>query len=193
MVSGIYFVMISARMVQLSWPRDRIPFPQKHSRPEDQFRPLSIMSTFVKHAFRELISGFCKGTVPGAPPVPFPGPLPTCSKIIQRTYLVPPEGHILVQNMWSASQVVPRHHTRGTPLPIHKPPRRPQNNATKKYLVPGRLYQGTFEKPWSWLQKPPPLVDYVGAARLPNEIAPQLFYLTGKRFEKREKRSEKRC
>ena len=31
-------------------------------------------SAFLKHAFREVTSGFCKGTVPGAPPRPSPGP-----------------------------------------------------------------------------------------------------------------------
>ena len=31
-------------------------------------------SAFLKHAFREVTFGFCKGTVPGAPPLPSPGP-----------------------------------------------------------------------------------------------------------------------
>ena len=32
------------------------------------------LSAFLKHAFREVTCGFCKGTVPGAPPRPSPGP-----------------------------------------------------------------------------------------------------------------------
>ena len=31
-------------------------------------------SAFLKHAFREVTCGFCKGTVPGPPPRPSPGP-----------------------------------------------------------------------------------------------------------------------
>ena len=40
----------------------------------------AIFSVFLKHAFREVTSGFCKGTVPGAPPRRSPGPLrmPVC-------------------------------------------------------------------------------------------------------------------
>ena len=34
-----------------------------------------LFSAFLKHAFREVTCGFCKGTVPGAPPRPSPGPL----------------------------------------------------------------------------------------------------------------------
>ena len=35
----------------------------------------TLFSAFLKHAFREVTSGFCKGTVPGAPSLPSPGPL----------------------------------------------------------------------------------------------------------------------
>ena len=43
----------------------------------------TLLSAFLKHAFREVTSGFCKGTVPGAPPRPSPGPL-RMPKIIQK-------------------------------------------------------------------------------------------------------------
>ena len=46
-----------------------------------QIRPLAvfienplILSAFLKHAFREVTCGFCKGTVPGAPPLPSQAP-----------------------------------------------------------------------------------------------------------------------
>ena len=44
-------------------------------------------------------SGFCKGTVPGAPPRPSPGPLRMPKNNSKETYSVPPEGHLLVKNM----------------------------------------------------------------------------------------------
>ena len=56
-------------------------------------------SAFLKHAFREVTSGFCKGTVPGAPLVPSPGSLRMLKTNSKETYLVPLEGHILVKNM----------------------------------------------------------------------------------------------
>ena len=36
---------------------------------------ITFFSAFLKHAFREVTSGFCKGTVPGAPPRPSSKPL----------------------------------------------------------------------------------------------------------------------
>ena len=107
-------------------------------------------SAFLRHAFREVTCGFCKGTVPGAPPLPSPGPLRMPKNKSEETYLVPPEGHISVKNMWSDSQVVQRYRTRGAPFPLHKAPRMPKNTSKKTYSVPGpkaRLRQGTFEKP----------------------------------------------
>ena len=95
--------------------------------------------------------GFCKGTVPGAPLVPIPGHLRILKNSSKEMYLVLPEGHILVKNMWSDSQVVQSYRTRGAPFPIHKAPRMPRIIYKKLYLVPGqkaRLCQGTFEKPW---------------------------------------------
>ena len=82
-----------------------------------------VLSAFLRHAFRQVASGFCEGTVPGAPPLPSPGPLRMPRSSSRETYLVPPEGHILVKNMWSDSQVVTRYRTRGAPFPIHKVPR----------------------------------------------------------------------
>ena len=58
-----------------------------------------LVSAFLKHAFREVTSGFCKGTVPGAPPLPSPGPLRMRKNNSKETYSVPPEGHLLVKNM----------------------------------------------------------------------------------------------
>ena len=109
------------------------------------------LSAFLKHAFREVTSGFCKGTVPGAPPRPSPGPLRMPKNNPKETYSVPPAGHLSVKNMWSECQVVQRYRTRGAPFPVHKAPRMPKNRSKKTYLVPGpkaRLRQGTFEKPW---------------------------------------------
>ena len=60
---------------------------------------LTKKSAFLKHAFREVTCGFCKGTVPGAPPLPSPGPLRMPKNNSKETYLVPPEGHISVKNM----------------------------------------------------------------------------------------------
>ena len=113
------------------------------------------ISAFLKHAFREVTSGFCKGTVPGAPPRPSPGPLRMPKNNSKETYSVPPEGHLLVKNMWSDSQVVQRYRTRGAPFPVHKAPRMPKNISKKTYLVPGpkaRLRQGTFEKPRQFMK-----------------------------------------
>ena len=56
-------------------------------------------SAFLKHAFREVTSGFRKGTVPEAPPRPSPGPLRMPKNISKETHSVPPEGHLLVKNM----------------------------------------------------------------------------------------------
>ena len=56
-------------------------------------------SAFLKHAFREVTSGFCKGTVPGAPPRPSPGRLRMPKNNSKETYSVPPKGHLLVKNM----------------------------------------------------------------------------------------------
>ena len=67
--------------------------------PPIRFEPPHIMSAFLKHAFREVTSGFCKGTVPGAPPLPSPGSLRMLKNNSKETYLVPPEGHISVKNM----------------------------------------------------------------------------------------------
>ena len=61
--------------------------------------PDAVHSAFLKHAFREVTSGFCKGTVPGASPFPSPGPLRMPKNISKETYSVPPEGHLLVKNM----------------------------------------------------------------------------------------------
>ena len=93
---------------------------------------LKTVSAFLKHAFREVTSGFCKGTVPGAPPLPSPGSLRMLKNDSKETYLVPPEGHISVKNMWTDSQVVQRYRTRGTPFPIHKAPRMNQKIGPKK-------------------------------------------------------------
>ena len=108
------------------------------------------MSAFLKHAFREVTFGFCKGTVPGAPPLSSPGPLRMPKNNSKETYLVPPKGPILVKNMRRYSQVVQRYRTRGAPFPLHKAPGMPKNTSKKTYLVPGpraHLRQGTFEKP----------------------------------------------
>ena len=59
----------------------------------------SEKSAFLKHAFREVTSGFCKGTVRGAPRRPSPGPLRMPKNNSKETYSVPPEGHLLVKNM----------------------------------------------------------------------------------------------
>ena len=45
----------------------------------------------------------------------------------KETYSVPPEGHILVKNMWSDSQVVQRYRTRGRLLPHTQTPKNAQN------------------------------------------------------------------
>ena len=65
----------------------------------NQIAHVKCLSAFLKHAFREVTCGFCKGTVPGAPPLPSPGPLRMPKNNSKETYLVPPEGHISVKNM----------------------------------------------------------------------------------------------
>ena len=59
--------------------------------------------------------GFGKGTVPGAPPLPSPGPLRMPKSNSNETYLVRAKGHVLVKNMWSDSQVVQRYNVLGAP------------------------------------------------------------------------------
>ena len=44
------------------------------SNPDCFHADFCLLSAFLKHAFREVTFGFCKGTVPGAPPLPSPGP-----------------------------------------------------------------------------------------------------------------------
>ena len=90
---------------------------------------IAAFSAFLKHAFREVTSGFCKGTVPGAPPRPSPGPLRMPKNNSKETYSVPPKGHLLAKNMWSDSQVVQRYRTRGAPFPVHKAPRMPKDSS----------------------------------------------------------------
>ena len=97
-------------------------------------------SAFLKHAFREVTSGFCKGTVPGAPPLPSPGPLRMLKNNSKETYLVPPEGHISVKNMWTDSQVVQRYRTRGAPFPVHKAPRMPKIGLKKRTWYQARRH-----------------------------------------------------
>ena len=112
---------------------------------------MHLVCTLLKHAFREVTFGFCKGTVPGAPPLPSPGPPRMPKSNSKETYLVPPQGHISVKNMWSDSQVVQRYRTRGAPFSLHKALGMPKRLQKKKTcLVQGpkaRLCQGTFEKP----------------------------------------------
>ena len=97
-------------------------------------------SAFLKHAFREVTSGFCKGTVPGAPPRPSPKPLWIPKNNSKETHSVPPEGHLLVKNMWSDSQVVQRYRTRGAPFPVHKAPRMPKNTSKKRTWYQARRH-----------------------------------------------------
>ena len=87
-----------------------------------------------------MTSGFCKGTVPGAPPLPSPGPLRMLKKNPKEMYLVPPEGHILVKNLWSDFQIVQRHRARCTPLPIHKAPRMPKDSSKKRAWYQARRH-----------------------------------------------------
>ena len=58
-----------------------------------------LSSAFLKHAFREVTFGCCKGTVPGALPLPSPVPVRMPKRNSKGTYLVPPKGHILVKSM----------------------------------------------------------------------------------------------
>ena len=83
------------------------------------------LSAFLQHAFREVTCGCCKGTVPGAPPLPSPGPPRMPKNNSKETHLVPPEGHVLVKNMWlSGCAEVPY---QGRPLPhIQGPPQNAQ-------------------------------------------------------------------
>ena len=71
----------------------------------------------------------------GGAPSPFPRPLRMPKNTSKETYSVPPEGHILVKNMWIDSQVVQRYRTRDAPFPIHKAPRMP-----RKILLKNRAW-----------------------------------------------------
>ena len=96
--------------------------------------------------------GFAKVPYQGHP-LSLPGPLRMPKSNPKETYLVPPEGHISVKNMWRNSQVVQTHSTRGAPSPYTTPPECPKilkkrvlGTRPEGELAQGMLPQGTFEK-----------------------------------------------
>ena len=58
-----------------------------------------FLSAFLKHAFREVTSGFCKGTVPGAPPRPSRGSPKNAQNEFKRDVLGTTQGAPLGENM----------------------------------------------------------------------------------------------
>ena len=80
----------------------------------------------LKHAFREVTSGFSKGTVPGASPLHPPGPLRMRKKKVKRNVLgTTPQAHLGEEHVkWLSGCAECR--TRGATLPLHKAPRMPK-------------------------------------------------------------------
>ena len=78
-------------------------------------------SAFLKHAFREVTCGFCKGTVPGAPPLPFPGPLRMPKKIIQNVLGTTRGAHLGEEHVKVLSGRVEVPY-QGRPLPLTQGP-----------------------------------------------------------------------
>ena len=107
-----------------------------------------LLSAFLKHAFREVTTGFCKGTVPGASPRPSPGPLTMPKNNSKETYSVPPKGHLLVKNMWSDSQVKAEVPHQGRPLPRAQGPKNAQRLFLKTVL--GTRPESTFAPRHVW-------------------------------------------
>ena len=57
-----------------------------------------LLSAFLKHAFREVTSGFAKVPYQGRP-LALPGPLRVPKNNSKETCSVPPKGHLVVKNM----------------------------------------------------------------------------------------------